>query len=75
MKLVRLYTAIALLRGAGIVAGIIAGPDLAAGPTPIHSKTAPAATRGHPAGHILLASLTSLAICFVWIAMTWRAWS
>jgi hypothetical protein len=74
MKLLRLHAAIALLRGAGIVASIIAGPDLAMGPTPAHSKPGPAAPRYHSAGLILLASLTGLAICFVWIAMTWRAW-
>jgi hypothetical protein len=74
MKPLRLYAAIALLRGAGLVAGVIAGPDLNAGPKPTYSKTGPTATRYHPAGHILLASLTGLAICFVWIAMTWRAW-
>jgi hypothetical protein len=88
MKLLRLYAAIALLRGAGIAAGVIAGPDLTekvtgahhlgTTPKPSNSK-ASSLENGDlgttPAGHILLASLTGLAICFVWIAMTWRAWS
>jgi hypothetical protein len=74
MRLIRLYAAIALLRGAGIVADVIAGPDLAMGSTPTHSKPGPAATRYHPAGHILLASLTGLAICIVWIWINGRAW-
>ena len=65
MKLLRLYTAIALLRGAGFVAGVIAGPDL-------HGDLPRPAM--HPAERILLASLTGLAICLMWIAATWRAW-
>jgi hypothetical protein len=66
MKCVRLYAAVALLRGAGVVAGVIAGPDLD------DSQPAPAL---HPVEWTLLASLVGLAICFVWIAATWRAWS
>jgi hypothetical protein len=64
VKLLRLYAAIALLRGAGIVAGVIAGPDL--------NETS-RQREVHPAGYILLASLTGLAICFVWI-WSGRAW-
>jgi hypothetical protein len=74
MKLLRLHAAIALLRGVGIVASIIAGPDLAMGPTPAHSKPGPAAPRYHSAERILLASLTGLAICFLWIWINGRAW-
>jgi hypothetical protein len=74
MKLLRLHAAIALVRGVGIVASIIAGPDLAMGPTPAHSKPGPAAPRYHSAGLILLASLTGLAICLVWICINGRAW-
>lgn len=29
----------------------------------------------HPAEQLLLGSLVGLAICSLWIAMTWRAWS
>ena len=65
MKLARLYTAIALLRGAGIVAGVIAGPDFQG------DQPRPAT---HPAERILLASLTGLAFCFVWIWLNGRAW-
>jgi hypothetical protein len=75
MKLLRLRIATALLCGAGFAAGVIAGPDLTLGPTPTHSKPGPAATRYHPAERILLASLTGLAICFVWIWINGRAWS
>jgi hypothetical protein len=57
--------AVALLRGAGIVAGVIAGPG------PHDDQPRPEML---PAERILLASLTGLAICFVWIAVTWRAW-
>ena len=74
MRLIRLRIAIALLRGAGTVAGVVAGPDLAAGPKPTHSKPGSSAIRFHPAGHILLASLTGLAICFFWIWINGRAW-
>lgn len=63
MKLLRLYAAIALLRGAGIVAGVIAGPDLTSEKPPLH-----------PAERLLLASLVGMGICAVWIGMTWRAW-
>jgi hypothetical protein len=74
MKLVRLYAAIALLRGAGFVAGVITGPDLAGmrGHDTHTSKVY--VSRTHPAEHILLASLTGLAICFVWIWINGRAW-
>jgi hypothetical protein len=65
MKLLRLYAAIALLRGAGVVAGVIAGPD-------IHGDQLRPAM--HPAERVLLASLTGLAICLIWIAATWRDW-
>ena len=37
-------------------------------------KSGFSATRYHPAEAILLSSLVGLAICFVWIAATWRAW-
>jgi hypothetical protein len=87
MRLIRLYAAIALLRGAGIVAGVIAGPDLTekvtgahhlgTTPKPSNSK-ASSLENGDlgttPAGHILLASLTGLAICIVWIWINGRAW-
>jgi hypothetical protein len=66
MKAFRLFLAAALLRGAGTVAGVIAGPDLE------NSQPAPPL---HPVEWTLLASLVGLAICFVWIAATWRAWS
>jgi hypothetical protein len=72
MKLLRLRIATALLCGAGFAAGVIAGPNLLAGPTPTHRVAEKPGA--HPAGYILLASLTGLAICFVWIAATWRAW-
>jgi hypothetical protein len=72
MKLLRLRIAITLLCGAGIVAGPIAGPDLHGDRKPDQDANLHVAS---PAGYILLASLTGLAICFVWIAMTWRAWS
>ena len=74
MRLLRLYAAIALLRGAGIVAGVIAGPDLNAGCC--HHGNTPKARVSctHPAGYILLASLTGLAICFMWIWINGRAW-
>jgi hypothetical protein len=90
MKLLRLYAAIALLRGAGIVAGVIAGPDLhqseekvtvgyLLGTTPkasvsMASSAEKADLSTTPAGYILLASLTGLAICFVWIWLNGRAW-
>jgi hypothetical protein len=74
MKLLRLRIATALLCGAGFAAGVIAGPNLLAGPKPTHSKPGSSATRFHPAGHILLASLTGLAICFFWIWINGRAW-
>ena len=67
MKLLRLYAAIALLRWAGIVAGIIAGPHL----TVTWDGGKP---KFLPAERILLASLTGLAICFVWIWINGRAW-
>jgi hypothetical protein len=70
MKLLRLHLAIALLHGAGFGAGVIAGPDLQGDHRPEKGANF------HPsAGYLLLASLTGLAICFVWIAVTWRAWS
>jgi hypothetical protein len=74
MKLLRLRIATALLRGAGIVAGVIAGPGLTGryghdGHTPKVYVS-----RIHPAGSILLASFTGLAICFVWIWINGRAW-
>ena len=67
MKLLRLYAAIALLRGVVIVAGVIAGPHLSV--TWDEGKP-----KCHPAERILLASLTGLAICFVWIWINGRAW-
>jgi hypothetical protein len=87
MKLLRLYAAIALLRGARIMAGVIAGPDLTEkvtggyllGTTPKTSNPkASSVERGNfgttPAEAILLASLTALAICFLWIWINGRAW-
>lgn len=73
MRLIRLRVATALLCGAGFVAGVIAGPDLLAGPKPTHHRVAekPGA---HPAGYILLASLVGLAVCFFWIWINGRAW-
>lgn len=88
MKHLRLYAAIALLRGAGFVAGIIAGPNLATvrserkvrGTTPklsnpkvFSAETGDLGTT--PTGLILLVSLTGLAICFVWIWINGRAMS
>jgi hypothetical protein len=67
MKLLRLRIATALLCGAGFVAGVIAGPGLAE--TRVVEKP-----ESHPAGSILLASLTGLAICFFWIWINGRAW-
>jgi hypothetical protein len=74
MKLLRLYTAIALLRGAAIVAGVIAGPDLTVKRGHDTHTSKVYVSRIHPAGHILLASLTGFAICLVWICINGRAW-
>jgi hypothetical protein len=65
MRLIRLYAAVALLRGAGIVAGVIAGPG------PHDDEPRPDML---PAERILLASLTGLAICFLWVWINGRAW-
>lgn len=69
MRLIRLRVATAILRGAGFVAGVIAGPGLTS-ETSRRREVLPY----HPAGHILLASLVGLAICFFWIWINGRAW-
>jgi hypothetical protein len=90
MMLLRLYAATAFLRGAGFVAGVIAGPDrrqseekvtasylLSTTPKASDSKASNPETGDlgtTPAGYILLASLTGLAICIVWIWINGRAW-
>jgi hypothetical protein len=74
MKLLRLYTAIALLRGAGIVAGVIVSPDLSTGPKPTCQQRLGEKPGAHPAERTLLASLAGLAICFLWIWINRRAW-
>ncbi|MGN6772038.1 MAG: hypothetical protein ACTHJQ_19655 [Rhizobiaceae bacterium] len=80
MRLIRLRAATALLRGAGFVAGVIAGPSLqpqstapkSSDPKATSAKTGDLDTT--PAGYILLASLVGLAICFFWIWINGRAW-
>jgi hypothetical protein len=62
VKTVRLSVAIALLRGAGIVAGVIAGLDLR------QSKY-----KASPAGPVLLASIVGLAVASLWIWISARA--
>jgi hypothetical protein len=85
MKLLRLHAAIALVRGVGIVVSIIAGPaPTFIAPPGKSGNTFPTfrsrrtwvagKPKSHPAGLILLASLTGLAICFVWIWINGRAW-
>jgi hypothetical protein len=53
------------------VAGVVADPDLHGDRKPHQDANLHLAS---PAGHILLASLTGLAICFVWIWINGRAW-
>lgn len=66
MRLIRALAALALLKAGYwmIDRATDLRPDI----------TGPSATSYHPAGHILLASLTGLAICFVWIWINGRAW-
>ncbi len=64
MKLLRLSIAILILRGAGIVADVVAGPASADGPqrSPLR-----------PAERMLLGSTVGLTICAVWIWISARA--
>ena len=66
MRLIRALTALALLKAGYWM--IDRADGLRA------DKMGPTATHYHPAGHILLASLTGLAICFFWIWINGRAW-
>lgn len=73
MRLIRVITALALLKAGCWM--IDRADDLRlAGPQRTHGTWVADKPTSHPAGHILLASLVGLAICFVWIAATWRAW-
>ncbi|RUM95594.1 hypothetical protein EET67_22455 [Pseudaminobacter arsenicus] len=59
MKCLRLAIAILILRGAGIFAGVIAGPELREG-----RRSLPPL---RPAERMLLGSLVGLTICVLWI--------
>lgn len=63
MKLLRLSIAILILRGAGVVVGLVAGPALAAELPPRKPL--------HPAERILLGSIAGLATwaAFIWISV------
>lgn len=64
MKLLRLSLAILILRGAGIIATLVAGPEL---------QERRACVPLRPAERMLLGSLVGLTICVFWIWTTWRA--
>jgi hypothetical protein len=61
MSLIRLYLAISILRGAGILAAVIAGPAL--------SDRHPL----RPVDRMLLGSIVGVAICTLWIWISARA--
>ncbi|WP_459088836.1 hypothetical protein [Mesorhizobium sp. A556] len=61
MRLIRLYLAISILRGAGLLAGAIAGPAL--------TDRLPL----RPVERMLLGSIVGLAICTLWIWTSARA--
>lgn len=65
MKCLRLSIAILLLRGAGIIAELVAGPAV--------SESAPDRAPLRPAEQILLGSIVGLAICALWIWFAGRA--
>lgn len=66
MRLIRVLAALALLKAGYWM--IDRAADLRPG-APGYAKT-----RCHPAGHVLLASLAGLAVCFFWIWINGRAW-
>lgn len=66
MRLIRALAALALLKVGYWM--IDRADDLRA------DNLGQAASRGQPAGYILLASLAGLAICFFWIWINARAW-
>lgn len=73
MRLIRALAALALLKAGYWM--IDRADDLRlAGPQRTHRTWIADKPTSHPAGYILLASLTGLAICFVWIWINARAW-
>lgn len=64
MRLLRLSLAILILRGAGIIAALVAGPEL-------QERRASVPVR--PAERMLLGSLVGITICVFWIWISARA--
>lgn len=62
MKLLRLSIAIMILHVAGVIAALVAGPELRRARVPLR-----------PAERMLLGSLVGLTICALWFWITWRA--